>query len=249
MTFRAEEGAPREGRCTPLLFGCRVQSELMQNFFTVAMPLLAAVTTSTASLPFVNYKMQGPPPPVPGQAPFSIIKEFDLVDEKKTAIREVASPKPKEKRLICKGCNEHENVTLAFFQDRGIKDRNALATIMGNIRQESTFVPNICEGGSRTSWSNCGGGYGLIQWTSANRYYGLGDFAKKYGGSPSSLHTQLRYLTNEVQWQRIKDRMKTPGKSINRYMDYAYSWIGWGHHGARTSYAHDYASRLILVEV
>ena len=221
----------------------------MQSIFTVALPLLATVTTSTATLPFINYKMQGPPPPVPGQAPFSIIKEFDLVDEKKTATKEVALPKPKEKRLICKGCNEHENVTLAFFQDRGIKDRNALATIMGNIMQESTFVPNICEGGSRTSWSNCGGGYGLIQWTSANRYYGLGDFAKKYGGSPSSLHTQLRYLTNEVQWQRIKDRMKTPGKSINRYMDYAYSWIGWGHHGARTSYAHDYASRLILVEV
>jgi hypothetical protein len=213
---------------SPFLYGCRVQLNLVQNFFTVALPLLAAVTTSTASLPFVNYKMQGPPPPVPGQAPFSVIKEFDLVDEKKTAIREVASPKPKEKRLICKGCNEHENATLAFFQERGIKDRNALATIMGNIMQESTFVPNICEGGSRTSWSNCGGGYGLIQWTSANRYYGLGDFAKKYGGSPSSLHTQLRYLTNEVQWQRIKDRMKTPGKSINRYMDYAYSWIGWG---------------------
>ena len=220
----------------------------MQSIFTVAMSLAASVTTTTASLPFVNYKMQGPPPPVTGQVPFSIIKEFDLVDEKKTAIREVA-PKPKEIRLICKGCNENENATLAFFQDRGIKDRNALATIMGNIRQESTFVPNICEGGSRTSWSNCGRGYGLIQWTSANRYYGLGDFAKKYGGSPSSLHTQLRYLTNEVQWQRIEDRMKTPGKSINRYMDYAYSWIGWGHHGARTSYAYDYASRLITVEV
>jgi len=207
----------------------------MQNFFTVAMPILAAVTTSTASLPFVNYKMQGPPPPVdPTTKPFVIIKEFDLVDERKTAIREVASPKPKQTRLICKGCNEHENATLAFFQDRGVKDRNALATIMGNIRQESTFVPNICEGGSRTSWGNCGRGYGLIQWTSADRYYGLGDFAKRHGGSPSSLHTQLRYLTTEVQWQRIEDRMKTPGKSINRYMDYAYSWIGWGHHGART---------------
>jgi hypothetical protein len=220
----------------------------MLNYFTVAMSLAASVTTTTASLPFVNYKMQGPPPPVTGQVPFSIIKEFDLVDEKKTAIREVA-PKPKEKRLICKGCNEHENAALAFFQDRGIKDRNALATIMGNIRQESTFIPNICEGGSRTSWSNCGRGYGLIQWTSADRYYGLGDFARKYGGSPSTLPTQLRYLTNEVQWKRIEDKMKTPGKSINRYMDYAYSWIGWGHHGARTSYAHDYASRLITVEV
>jgi hypothetical protein len=181
----------------------------MQNFFTVALPLLASVTTSTASLPFVNYKMQGPPPPVEEAL------KMNLVDEQKTAIREVALPKPKEKRLICKGCNEHENATLAFFQERGIKDRNALATIMGNIRQESTFIPNICEGGSRTSWSNCGGGYGLIQWTSANRYYGLGDFAKKYGGSPSSLHTQLRYLTNEVQWQDIEEKMKTPGKSIN----------------------------------
>jgi hypothetical protein len=221
----------------------------VQNIFTVALPLLATVTTSTASLPFVNYKMQGPPPPVE-KIPFSVIKEFDLVEEKKTAIREVALPKPKEKRLICKGCNEHENATLAFFQERGIKDRNALATIMGNIRQESTFVPNICEGGARTSYQGCRwGGYGLIQWTSANRYHGLGEFARKYGGSPSSLETQLRYLTTEVQWQRIVDRMKTPGKSIDRYMNYAYSWIGWGHHGARTSYAYDYANRLITVEV
>jgi hypothetical protein len=213
----------------------------MQNFFTVTLPLLATVTTTTASLPSVF-----PPPPVSGPPPFSIIQEEPTT---KTAIREVAPEKPKETRLICKGCNEHENATLAYFQDRGIKDRNALATIMGNIRQESTFVPNICEGGSRTSWRNCDGGYGLIQWTSANRYYGLGDFAKRFGGSPSALHTQLRYLTNEVQWKEIESRMKTPGKSINRYMDYAYSWIGWGHHGARTSYAYDYASRLIKTEV
>ena len=215
----------------------------MQNFFTVAMPLLAAVTTNTATLPFVNYKMQG------SEIPFTIIKETKLVDEQKTAIREVAPEKPKEKRLICKGCNENENAALEFFQDRGIKDRNALATIMGNIKQESMFVPNICEGGARTSYHGCGGGYGLIQWTSANRYYGLGDFAKKYEGNPSTLHTQLRYLTNEVQWQRIEDRMKTPGKSIDRYMNYAYSWIGWGIHGARTHYAHEYANRLITVEV
>jgi hypothetical protein len=212
----------------------------VQNFFTVTLPLLATVTTSSATLPSVF-----PPPPV-NNPPFSIIQEEPT---SKTAIREVAPEKSKETRLICKGCNEHENATLAYFQDRGVKDRNALATIMGNIRQESTFIPNICEGGSRTSWSNCGRGYGLIQWTSANRYYGLGDFAKRYGGSPSSLHTQLRYLTNEVQWKEIEDRMKTPGKSINRYMDYAYSWIGWGHHGARTSYAHEYASKLIMVEV
>jgi len=213
----------------------------MQNFFTVALPLLATVTTSSASLPSVF-----PPPPVGGPPPFSIIREEPT---SKTAIRKVAKPKPKEARLICKGCNENENVALDFFQDIGIKDRNALATIMGNIKQESTFVPNICEGGSIRSYHSCWGGYGLIQWTSANRYHGLGDFAKKFGGSPSNIRTQLHYLINEVQWKEIEDRMRTPGKSINRYMDYAYSWIGWGIHGARTSYAHEYASKLIKVEV
>ena len=217
----------------------------MQSIFTVALPLLATVTTSTATLPFSSYKLQGPPPPVE-EKPYSIIKEFE---PETTAIREVAPVKPKETRLICKGCSEHEKLALDYFQDQGIKDRNALATIMGNIKQESMFVPNICEGGSRTQYHNCWRGYGLIQWTSANRYYGLGDFAKKYGGDPSSFQTQLRYLTNEVQWQRIVDRMKTPGKSIDRYMNYAYSWIGWGIHGARTHYAYQYANRLITVEV
>ena len=212
----------------------------MQNFFTVAMPLLAAVTTSSATLPGLF-----PPPPVSGPPPFSIIKEFDT----KTKTKEVAPEKPKEKRLICKGCSNVEQNALDYFQDIGIKDRNALATIMGNIKQESTFQSSVCEGGSITSYRNCYGGYGLIQWTSANRYYGLGDFAKKYGGSPSSLQTQLRYLTNEVQWKRIEEKMKTPGKSIYSYMDTTYSWIGWGIHGARTSYAHDYASRLVQVEV
>ena len=202
---------------------------------------MVTVTTNAATLPSLF-----PPPPVNGPQPFSIIQEEPT---SKTATKAVAPEVPKEKRLICQGCNENENATLKYFQGIGIKDKNALATIMGNIRQESTFVPNVCEGGSRTNYRNCYGGYGLIQWTSANRYYGLGDFAKKYGGSPSSLQTQLRYLTNEVQWRRIEDRMKQNGRSIYSYMNDTYSWIGWGIHGARTSYAHDYASRLVQVEV
>ena len=177
--------------------------------------------------------MDGAPPPV----------------VEKTAIREVAPEKPKEKRLTCKGCSENEILTLNFLQNHGVKDKNALATIMGNIKQESMFVPNICEGGSRTSYHNCYGGYGLIQWTSSSRYYGLGNLARKMGMSPSSLNLQLKYMIHEPQWKRIEYKMKTPGKSINRYMNYAYSWIGWGIHGARTHYAYDYANRMITVEV
>ena len=204
----------------------------MQNFFTVALPLLASVTTNMATLP--------------SSVSTSTIQEFG---PEKTAILEVAPEKPKEKRLICKGCNENENAALAYFQSIGITDKNALATIMGNIKQESMFVPNICEGGYRTSYHSCGRGYGLIQFTSSDRYYGLGSFARKIGGNPSTLDTQLQYIVSEPQWKQIENRMKTPGKSINNYMNYAYNWIGWGIHGARTSYAYDYANRMITIEV
>ena len=213
----------------------------MQNFFTVTLPLLATVTTNTATLPSVF-----PPPPV-NNPPFAIVQEEPT---SKTAIREVAPEKTKETRLICKGCNEYENKTLNFLQDRGIKDKYALATVMGNIRQESTFVPNICEGGARTSYRGCrSGGFGLIQFTSASRYNGLGTFAARYGGNPSTLDTQLRYIISEPQWRNIENRLKSPGKPVEYYMRLAYSWLGWGHHGARTSYAYDYASRLVKTEV
>ena len=214
----------------------------MQNFFTVALPLLATVTTSTATLPSVF-----PPPPVNGPPPFAIIQEEPT---SKTATREVAPEEPKETRLICKGCNTNESLALAYFQDIGIRDRNSLATIMGNIKQESNFHSNICEGGSRIPYGACRyGGYGLIQWTSTNRYIGLGSFANRYGGDPSTLHTQLRYLTNETQWKRIESLMRTPGKPINSYMRYAYSWIGWGIHGARTHYAYNYLSKFEEVSI
>ena len=214
----------------------------MQQFFTVALPLLASVTTSTATLPQVF-----PPPPVSGPPPFSIIQEEPT---SKTATKEVAPERPKEKRLICKGCNTNETRTLEFLQDRGITDKNALATIMGNIRQESTFTPNVCEGGARMSYSGCrSGGYGLIQWTDSSRYNGLGNHAARIGGNPSSLNTQLDYMLYEGDWKMIEPYMKKPGKSINDYMGLARKWIRWGHHGARTDFAYNYANKLVLTEV
>jgi hypothetical protein len=214
----------------------------MQQFFTVAFPLLAMVTTSTATLPQVF-----PPPPVSGPPPFSIIQEDPTP---KTATREVAPVKPKEKRLICKGCNTNETKTVEFLQKRGITDKNAIATIMGNIRQESTFTPNVCEGGAIVSYNSCrSGGYGLIQFTDAPRYNGLGKFAARIGGDPSTLDTQLKYIMYESDWKMIEPHMKTPGKSINDYMRLARKWIRWGDHGARTDFAYNYANRLVLTEV
>lgn len=117
---------------------------------------------------------------------------------------------------------------------------------MGNIKQESKFAANVCEGGARTSYYGCTrGGYGLIQWTSENRYRGLGQFAYKYGGDPSSVSTQVRYMTSEPQWKSIERYLKATGRSISHYMSHAFSWLGWGHHGARTDYAYNYANRMV----
>ena len=88
----------------------------------------------------------------------------------------------------CIDCTPEEQFVLSELQDKTrITDKNALATILGNIKQESKFYPNICEGGARVSYSDCHrGGYGLIQWTTQNRYLGLGLFCDKYNCDPSS---------------------------------------------------------------
>jgi hypothetical protein len=49
----------------------------------------------------------------------------------------------------CPDCTPNEKYVLEQLQKKTrITDRNALATIMGNIKQESKFIPNICEGGA-----------------------------------------------------------------------------------------------------
>jgi hypothetical protein len=214
---------------------------MLKNLTNVTVAILGAVATSAATLP------------TPSMATSSAVQPFSIVPEaptQETETKEVVPEKPKVKRLVCKGCNTNESRTLEFLQDRGITDKNALATIMGNIRQESTFTPNVCEGGARVSYSACRrGGYGLIQFTNAPRFYGLGKFAARIGGDPSTLDTQLQYIMYESDWKMIEPKMKTPGKSINDYMGLAKKWIRWGHHGARTDYAYNYAKRLILTEV
>ena len=138
-----------------------------------------------------------------------------------------------------------ETAVLLFLQQQGITDKAALSTILGNIKQESKFDTEICEGGRRTGYDRCyRGGFGLIQWTTAGRYRGLGQHAKSNGLCPDSLEAQLGWMVNEREWRKIEYVWKTPGKSIDGYMWAAKKWLGWGVHGARTSYAHTYYSQL-----
>ena len=91
--------------------------------------------------------------------------------EEKATVIEAEPVVETETRWVLPTANHAEIKVLNALQERGIEDRNALATVMGNIKQESKFNSNICEGGARVSYHGCrSGGYGLIQWTSIGRY-------------------------------------------------------------------------------
>ena len=151
-----------------------------------------------------------------------------------------------EKTWTCPECTKEEQYVLEKLQETTrITDRNALATILGNIKQESLFIPNICEGGARVSYDNChSGGYGLIQWTSVGRYNNLGKFCVKYDCDPSSLEGQTRYMINENIFQRYLPEFEGSGKTVSQYMVPAYYWLGWGIKGNREVYSYEYVKKL-----
>ena len=155
--------------------------------------------------------------------------------------------RPYQSSWKCPTCSPSEIETLKYLQERtNITDKNALATILGNIKQESNFHANICEGGARVSYEKCySGGYGLIQWTTLNRYNGLGSFCNKYGCDPSSLKGQLRYMVNENHFQQVLPHFQGHGSTISQYMNSAYRWSGWGIRGYRVDYAYNYVRQFV----
>ena len=198
--------------------------------------IFAVTTIAVASVGFIANThaemMTGNPIPVVGE----------VGDPAKIVELEVET-----KTWKCPTCTKNEQYVLEQLQEKtNISDRNALATILGNIKSESNFHANICEGGARVSYHNCHrGGYGLIQWTSIGRYRGLGKFAKKYGCDPSTLACQTRYMINEPQFQKILPEFEGHGMPVHQYMVGAYYWLGWGIKGYREHYAYQYTKKLV----
>jgi hypothetical protein len=171
------------------------------------------------------------------------VVNVDILEDEETAIQiEVV-----EKQWKCEECTPEEKYILSELQkETRITDRNALATILGNIKQESNFRANICEGGARVPYDRCySGGYGLIQWTTLGRYNGLGSFCAAYGCDPSSLEGQTRYMINEDIFQRYLPMFEGSGQTVQQYMVPAYYWLGWGIKGNREIYAYDYTKKLV----
>lgn len=168
----------------------------------------------------------------------------------KNTLKPIEPPTVSHKPVwTCPECTPEEKYVLEQLQEHTrITDRNALATIMGNIKQESKFISNICEGGARVSYDQClSGGYGLIQWTSIGRYNNLGKFCNNYECNPSTLEGQTRYMINESTFQRYLPMFEGSGQTVDQYMVPAYYWLGWGIEGNRRTYSYNYTKKLLLV--
>ena len=148
--------------------------------------------------------------------------------------------------ITCPDCTPAQQYVLKELQVKAdVKDKTALAVIMGNIQQESGFRSNVCEGGAILPYDYCmRGGYGLIQWTSPARYRGLGTFCNRYGCDPSSLEGQTRYMINEMRFRDDLYAFQTNHQQIDYYMNAAYYWLGWGIHGKRTEYTYSFLNKL-----
>jgi hypothetical protein len=197
---------------------------------------LALATTIPAACAYPSISEIQNPPPVE-------VAVVGKVNPEKVISLEVED----DKTWKCPTCTPNEKYVLEQLQAKTkISDKNALATILGNIKQESNFVPNICEGGARVPYHKClRGGYGLIQWTSTGRYNALGTFCKRFGCDPSSLAGQTRYMINEPIFQRYLPEFEGSGQPVRQYMVGAYYWLGWGIKGNREIYAYNYTKKLV----
>ena len=171
----------------------------------------------------------------------------DVSEDTTTATPIEVVPAPQSKLWTCPTCSPNEQYVLKELQvTMNITDKNALSTIMGNIKQESKFIPNICEGGARVNYDQChSGGYGLIQWTTPRRYRGLGLFSRKFGCDPSTLYCQTRYMFNEIEFQKVVADFRNPGYPVGQYMVPSFYWLGWGVEGPRLQYSYDYTKALV----
>lgn len=173
-----------------------------------------------------------------------VAQQVDVTEDASTAKPIEVKPYVK---WSCPSCSPDEQHVLNELQTHAnIYDKNSLATIMGNIKQESKFISNICEGGARVEYNQCHrGGYGIIQWTTESRYLGLGMFAKKYGCDPSTLKCQTRYMINEIHFQKVLPDFQASGFPVKQYMIPAYYWLGWGIKGNREVYSYNYTKRFV----
>lgn len=111
---------------------------------------------------------------------------------------------------------ENKDIIRDYLFKQGLS-KQAVFGFMGNIQEESRFIPNnlqdsyekrlgfnnetytaAVDSGTYKNFGRDKAGYGICQWTSDGRKQGLFDFAKAKGRSISDINIQLDYIMVEL---------------------------------------------------
>lgn len=138
--------------------------------------------------------------------------------------------------------NSNEAKIWNFLASKGL-NKNAIAGIMGNLKQESHFNPNL---------TAKDGAFGIAQWTKG-RKASLQKYAKSKGKSASDLQTQLEFMWKELNGAEkkalnyIKKNPKSSASNIAAMFDKVYERSAGTERGKRQKYANEilnkYASK------
>lgn len=101
--------------------------------------------------------------------------------------------------------NDIQALVYNYLSQKGL-NHNAIAGMMGNIEMESNFNPRIIQGGGESDDIDVNGthGYGLFQYTSADRQQLVKDTAAKMGLKAGDPRAQLETMLGEMGADGIK---------------------------------------------
>lgn len=107
------------------------------------------------------------------------------------------------------GGSSNEEYIWSWLKAAGFSDAGA-AAVMGNLRQEAgaDFNFGSTEDGSGAFKVDGKTGFGIVQWTSADRQQGLLDMANHLGKSVYDRDVQLNYMLQEMQERGVLDEVK-----------------------------------------
>ena len=129
-----------------------------------------------------------------------------------------------------------EKEVIRVLAHRNITDINAVATVLGNIQQESGLRVNALNASE--------GSYGLMQWRLGRR-----NRLEAYCKDLNDIRCQLFFMISEADWLAIESDMQIPGQSIEYYNGLMKKYLRWGIEGNRVKYAYEYSRSNLLSDL
>ena len=129
-----------------------------------------------------------------------------------------------------------EEEVIRVLAHRNITDINAVATVLGNIQQESGFKVNALNASE--------GSFGLIQWRLERR-----NRLESYCKDLNDVRCQLFFMVSESDWAAIESDMQITGQSIEYYNGLMKKNLRWGIEGNRVKYAYEYSRSNLLSDL